>query len=361
MERTAQAVQTDHPTSHRRIKTGLIGCGNIGPAHAEALAALPRSEFHACCDTDAARAHALARRFDVPHACHSLDDLLASGVEALMVCTPHPSHEAIVTRAAEAGVHVLCEKPISVHLDEADRMIAAAERAGITFGVVFMRRFWPAAQRARKAIDAGSIGWPTLGICQSLLWRPERYFTADAWRGKWETEGGGVLMNQAVHMVDMLQWLMSSPVVEVYGKYAQLAHGDYLEVEDHAVATLVFASGALGIIQAATSIEPDFGYRVTVHGSNGATIGILERPEGSQGINDIWTLPDSGDERLQWEQEERDRPGFPGFHLLQIEDFLDAIIEGRQPAVTGVEARKSLAIIQAIYASSRTGLPVRFE
>jgi predicted dehydrogenase len=346
-------------SASRRLKTGIIGCGNIAPAHAQALAVLPQSEFWACADVDGAKAASLASEYNVRHCCATLDELLASGIEALMVCTPHKSHEAIVTRAAEAGVHVLCEKPISVELAEADRMIAAADAAGITFGVVFMRRFWPAAQRIHQAIISGAIGLPTFGMCQALLWRPESYFAQAEWRGTWAGEGGGVLMNQAVHVIDMLQWFMGS-VTEVYGKYDTLVHGDYIDVEDTVAATLTFASGALGLVQAITTVDPQLGYRVSVHGSRGASLSVWENPEGTQGFNDVWTFDPTGEQRARWEQEERDQPGFPAFHILQIEDFLQSIIEGREPAVTGAEARKSLAIVEAIYESSRTGQPIRF-
>ncbi|MEZ4500555.1 MAG: Gfo/Idh/MocA family oxidoreductase [Thermomicrobiales bacterium] len=343
----------------RRIKTGLIGCGSIGPAHAQALAKLPQSDFIACADSDQSRATALAAEYGVA-SYSSLDELLDAGIEALMVCTPHKSHEAIVTRAAAAGVHVLCEKPISVELDAADRMIAATDAAGVTFGVVFMRRFWPAAQRIHRAIEAGEIGYPSLGMCQTLLWRPELYFALGAWRGTWVGEGGGVLINQAVHVIDMLQWFMG-PITEVYGKYATLVHGDYIDVEDTVAATLTCASGGLAIIQAATTVNPQLGFRVSVHGSNGSSLSVWEHPEGTQGYNDIWSLDPTDELRQSWETAELNQPGFPGFHTLQIEDFLQAILEGRDPAVTGREARKSLAIIQAIYTSSRTGQPVRLD
>ncbi|CAN5733071.1 Gfo/Idh/MocA family oxidoreductase [soil metagenome] len=342
----------------RKIKTGLIGCGNIAPMHADALSLLPESEFLAVCDADSSRSNSLATKYSVPEAHGSLTDLLGSGIDALLVCTPHPAHESIVIQAAEAGVHVLCEKPIAVQLDQADRMIEAADRAGVNFGVIFQRRFWPAAQRIRTAIDDGSIGFPTLGLSQTYLWRPKSYFAMDEWRGKWETEGGGVLMNQAVHMIDMLQWYMG-PVTEVYGKHVTLVHQDYIDVEDTAVATLVFESGALGLIQATTTVKPDFGFRVSIHGSNGTTLSVWEHPEGNQGINDTWTLDATGEQPKAWEAEEGGQSMYPTFHRLQIEDFLRSIIEQRPPAVTGAEARKSLAIILAIYESSRSGKPVR--
>lgn len=343
----------------RKVRTGLVGCGKIATIHAMALNTLEQSEFVACCDTDERRAREFAERYRVQHVFADVKSLLRSGVvEAALVCTPHPAHAPVVLAAAEAGVHVLCEKPISVSLDEADRMVEAAERAGIKFGVIFQRRFWPAAQRIRKAIDGGRLGKPTLGECAVRLWRSSDYFASDPWRGKWATEGGGVLMNQAVHAVDLFQWFMG-PAVEVFGRYATLRHGAYIDVEDTAVATVVFASGALGIIQAASTFNPGFGFRVAIHGDRGATVSVWENPEGDQGINDVWTVPGEEAFRPVWEWEEKGKPGFPLFHVLQIQDFLQAILDDRPPAVTGTEGRKSLEIILAIYESSRTGMPVQ--
>jgi UDP-N-acetyl-2-amino-2-deoxyglucuronate dehydrogenase len=310
---------------------------------------------------DEARARAMSGQYDVPNIYTDAEKMLNSGtVDAVCVCTPHPSHAPLVVAAAAAGVHVICEKPMTTRLTDADRMIEAAERAGITFGVIFQRRFWPAAQRIRRAIDSGQLGWPTTGECICHIWRPRAYFERDAWRGTWANEGGGALMNQAVHMVDMFQWFMSSPVVEVVGRYGTLIHGDYIDVEDTAVATVKFASGALGIISAATTVTPDLGFRVAVHGSNGATASVWEMPEGKEGVNDIWTIPGETEYVPVWEGMAERTPGFPSFHTMQIRDFVQAIAEGRPPAVTGAEARKALEIILAIYHSSRTGKPMNF-
>jgi predicted dehydrogenase len=342
----------------RVVRTGLIGCGNIGPTHAAALAALPESEFVAICDMDEGRARKLAADYDVLRVFTDMHELFRSGaVDAICVCTPHPSHAAIVSAAAEAGVHVLCEKPISASLADADAMIEAADRAGITFGVIFQRRFWPAAQRIRRAIDEGRLGKLTLGECTVLIWRSPEYFGSAAWRGKWATEGGGVLMNQAVHAIDQFQWFLG-PAVEVYGRYATQRHGDVIDVEDTAVATVVFANGALGANTAASTVDPGFGFRVAVHGDNGATASVWENPEGVEGINDVWTVPGPDDEHAAVAAQEPGHPGFPGFHQQQIQDFLQAILDGRPPAVTGAEGRKALELILAIYESSRTGKPV---
>lgn len=347
--------------SERMLRVGIIGCGNIARTHAEAVAATPTAALAACCDADLARAQALATEFGAEIATDSLDDFFAKGqLDAALVCTPHPVHERLVVACAGAGVNVLCEKPIAIRLEEADRMIEATDAAGVAFGVIFQRRFWPAAQRIRRAIDDGLLGKLTFGSSYSHLWRPESYFASDSWRGKWETEGGGVMMNQAVHMVDMLQWYMG-PAAEVYGRIATLRHGAYIDVEDTVAATVVFETGALGSIEAFTTIQPDYGFRVIVRGDNGATASLQETPEGTQGVNDLWTFEPGAGARAAWEATEIGRPGFPEFHQLQIAEFLDAIRAGRAPAVTGRDARNSLAIILGIYESSRSGMPVQLR
>lgn len=342
-----------------KLRVGLVGCGSIGQRHAAALAAIDRVDFAACCDVAEDKARATAERFGVAQVYGDLGTLLASGrVDAVSICTPHPQHAPCLIAAAEAGIHAIVEKPLSTDLGEADRMVEAADRAGITFATIFQRRFFPAAQRIRKAIDEGRLGRVTMGECFARLGRDRAYFARDAWRGKWDTEGGGSLMNQAVHVIDMLQWYMG-PVEEVYGRWATLKHGEYIEVEDTAVATLSFAGGALGIIEATTTYDPPFGFRVAVHGTSGATVSLLEQPELTQAANDVWTFSGEEDQRAAWEREEKGRPGFPEFHRLQLEDFAGAVLDGRAPAVTGVEGRKSLEIIQAIYESERSRRPVQ--
>jgi predicted dehydrogenase len=342
----------------RKVRVGIVGCGKIAVTHAAALDALDEADFVACCDRDIDRARQMAAAHNVPHVFGDAAELFGSGlIDAALVCTPHPAHEPVVVAAAKAGVHVLCEKPISTSLAEADRMIAAADAGNIKFGVIFQRRFWPSSQRIRKAIDEGKLGKLTLGECIVRIWRPRDYFESDPWRGKWATEGGGVLMNQAVHSIDHFQWFMGR-ATEVIGRFATLRHGDYIDVEDTAVALVKFENGALGVIEAASTVEPNIGFRVSVHGERGATVSTWENPEGVLGVNDVWSIP--GEEHLRevWEAEDRGKPGFPLYHELQIQDFLQAILDDRSPAVTGRDARNSLEIILAIYESSRTGLPV---
>ena len=223
-----------------RIRTAIVGCGKVGHIHASALASLPESKFVAVCDRNEDRARAFAGTYGA-QACSGLGKMLDQcAVEALMVCTPHPLHAEAVLCAAQHGVHTLVEKPMAASLSDCDQMIEAAERASIKLGVISQRRFYEPVVRMKKAIDAGKIGKPVLGSVIMLSWRDQAYYESDPWRGKWDTEGGGVLVNQSPHLLDILQWLMG-PIEEISGYWANLNH-PFIEVEDTSVAMLRFSS-----------------------------------------------------------------------------------------------------------------------
>ncbi|KSZ56409.1 oxidoreductase [Rhodococcus pyridinivorans KG-16] len=346
------------------LRVGIVGCGRIADNHVRALQQSPGVEVVGCADADPDRAGTFAGRHGIAHAAGSAEELFALGLDACTVCTPHPVHEQIVVAAAEAGIHVLCEKPIAVSVAAADRMIAAADRAGIVFGVLFQRRFWPAARRIKTAIDEGRLGMPVLGEVSALLHRPSSYYSADAWRGRWDTDGGGVLMTQAVHQIDLLQWFMGEPV-SVTGSIGTRFHGDHIETEDTASAVVTFASGGTATINATTGVNHNLGNRVTVIGTTGAVASVLEFPEGREGINELWTVPGELAMSTPYDSAtpvnldvEDINAGLTDFHTLQVQDFADAVRTGRPPAVTGRDARTSLAVIEAIYESARTGRPV---
>lgn len=365
------------------LRVGIAGGGAIFRNHLEAYRAADEAgreagqgvEVVALCDIDAERAGLLAAANGIGHAFGSVSEMLAwrgadgRGIDVISVCTPHPTHEAVVIEAAAAGVHVLCEKPIAIDLAAAERMVAACERAGVTFGVLFQRRFWPAAQRIRAAIDDGTLGTPILGHCSVLLHREPEYYSATAWRGTWASDGGGVLMTQGIHYIDLLQWFLGE-VVEVHGHTGTFVHGEHIEVEDSAVATLRFASGALATLHASTAVTPSLGVQIRVTGSTGASAQLTEFPEGTDGRVDIWAAGDrvvTAPEGPTWPSSAApnvDLATINGalipWHRAQVADFVDAVRTGAAPAVTGEEAMKSLRILLAVYESSRTGAPVRF-
>lgn len=355
-----------------RVGTALIGCGKAGAIHAQALCGLPESRFVAVCDADRTRSQTFAERYGVRAYVDAEAMLHAPNVQMVSICTPHPTHARLAVAAARAGVHVLLEKPMAASLRDCDLAIAAAEESGVKLGVVSQRRFYEPVQRVKRAIAEGKIGKPILATLVVMGWRDAAYYRLDAWRGKWETEGGGVLVNQTPHQLDLLQWFMG-PIEELFGYWDNLNHPT-IEVEDTAVAVLRFESGALGTILVSNSQRPGFGAKIHVHGENGASVGV--QTDGSSPfiagvtetveppINDVWTVP--GEEHLlaQWQAEDRDRAQaldvMSHYHELQIQDFLRAIIEDREPVVNGREGRKHVEIFTAIYRSQRDRKPVKF-
>jgi predicted dehydrogenase len=355
----------------RTLRTGLVGCGKVGQIHAAALQSLPESAFVAACDSDPTRAAAFAER----HGVRPFSDVGAmiaeAGVEAITVCTPHPLHAAPVLQAAAAGVHALVEKPLAASLADCDAMLAASCKAGTTLGVVSQRRFYEAVRRVKDAIDAGKIGRPVLGVFQMYSWRDEAYYRSDPWRGKWATEGGGVLVNQSPHQLDLLRWFLGE-AEEVSGCWANFNHPS-VEVEDTALAIIRFRGGGLGSVVTSLAQRPGIFTKVHVHGSNGASVGV-ETDRGATFVagvsevaepplNDLWTVP--GEEHLLAAFQAEDRARFAQvhatthYHALQIQDFLRAVLEGRPPLVTGEDGRAVVELFTAVYRSDRERRPIR--
>lgn len=356
---TPPSVTSHHPSPP-------AGCGAISRNHLEAFRSVDDAEIVGVCDIDPARARATAHDWGIPNAVDTVAALLALDLDIVSVCTPHPTHEDVVLQAAAAGVHVLCEKPLAVELESADRMVKACDDAGVQLGVLFQRRFWPAAERIRAAIDDGTLGRPIMGQCSVMLHRGPEYYSRDAWRGTWANDGGGVLMTQAIHYIDLLQWFMGD-VAEVYGRINTYKHGDHIEVEDSATAVITFTSGAMATLEASTAVSPSLGVQVRITGETGASASVTEFPEGSDGRVDLWAV----------EGKVTTEPAYPEgvepnvdlgtingqlipHHAAQVRDFVRAIREGGEPAITGRDATRALQILLAAYESSRTGSPVRF-
>jgi predicted dehydrogenase len=274
--------------------------------------------------------------------------------------------------AFEAGSHVLVEKPLASSLQDCDVMIEAARKNNLKLGVISQRRFYPPTLRVKQAIDDGKIGKPVMCTLNMLGWRDKTYYDSDQWRGSWELEGGGVMVNQAPHQLDLFCWLMG-PINEVYGHWANLNH-PYIEVDDTALAIVKFRSGAIGNIIVSNSQKPGIFGKIQVHGENGASVGvqteggamfiagmspILEPP-----VNDLWTIPGEEDllEEFTKEDEELFEKVDPTVHFirLQIEEYLDALADGREPMVNGEEGRSTVELFTAIYRSTRDNKPVKF-
>lgn len=358
--------------TQRKIKTAIIGCGKVSHLHAAALQQGKNTELTAIYSRSLGKAQEFAAKYGIL-AYDDIEKMISeAGVESVVVCTPHPFHADAVIKAARAGANCLVEKPLASSLQDCDAMIQACKENKVKLGVVSQRRFYAPVQRLRKAIDEGKIGSPALGTIQMLGWRDKAYYDSDEWRGTWKMEGGGVLVNQAPHQLDIFQWLMG-PIDEVYGVWRNLNH-PYIEVEDTAVAILKFKNGAIGNIVVSNSQKPGIFGKVHVHGSNGASVGvqtdggamfiagmssIAEPP-----VNDLWTVP--GEETLLdgWKKEDSDFfnsiNAMEYYMKLQNEDFADAIQNDRKPLVSGEDGRVTVELFTAIYRSTRDNQPVKF-
>src|SRR5438874_7462710 len=288
-----------------RLRFSIVGTGGIANTHAAGLAALAAdAELVACCDAVPGRAAAFAERWSIPRHFDSARAMLdAGGLDVVCVCTPHPQHAEPLILAAERGIHGVVEKPFTARLEDADRVLEAADKHGTFISTMSQRRWFPAAQRIRQAIDEGKMGEGlVLGESFCEMWRDEAYYRKDAWRGRWDTEGGGVLMNQAPHNIDFLLWYMG-PAEEIFGYWSNINH-PYVEIEDNAVAVIRFRSGALGILKGTLSMNPERRlHGVSLVGDSGATVSLdcwsvdeSERRSSNGpfdvGSNDIWTVRD---------------------------------------------------------------------
>ncbi len=356
----------------KKYNIAILGCGKVAHLHAQAIKNLPNAQLAAVWS----RTRQTAVDFASQHGTEAFDTIpeMAKNqqIDLAIVCTPHPFHREPAIAAAREGIHVLAEKPLASTLEDCDAMINACNNSGVHLGVISQRRWYAPVKRVKEAIQAGKIGKPVFGTINMLGWRDKNYYDTDAWRGTWKMEGGGVLVNQAPHQLDILLWYMGE-IDEVYGLWKNLNH-PYIEVEDTAVAIVKFKSGGIGNIIVSNSQKPGIYGKVQVHGENGASVGVqtdggamfvagmsnvLEPP-----VNDLWTVP--GEEKLleKWVQEDSglfnsiDPTVF--YMERQIEDFLNALDSGNQPLVTGEDGRKTVELFTAIYRSTRDNKPVKF-
>lgn len=354
-----------------KVKTGIIGCGKGAHLHAQALKNLPESTFTAVYSRTLAKAEAFAAQYGVK-ACSDIEELARAGVEAVIICTPHPAHAETAVKAAQAGMHVLVEKPLASSLEDCDAIINAAKDYQVKLGTICQRRFYPPSMRIKQAIDAGKIGRPILGTVNMLGWRDAAYYQSDPWRGSWQGEGGGVLVNQAPHQLDLLLWYMG-PVEEVFGYWSNLNHS-YIEVEDTAIAVIKFKNGGLGNVIVTNSVNPALYGKVHVHGENGASIGV-QTDGGAMFIagmssitepplNDLWTVDGETEMLEQWKREDTEFfnriDPMVYFHERQVEDFLRAIINGTKPLIDGEEGRRTVELFTGIYRAQRDRVSIKF-
>jgi predicted dehydrogenase len=342
------------------IGFGLIGCGMIANFHARAVADIRGASVVGCYDTVPAAADRLAQTIGCT-AYHDLRAMLDNPrIDVVTIGTPSGAHLEPALAAAAAGKHVIVEKPMEITLDRCDQMIKACAQAGVVLSTIFPSRFHESSQLMKTAVDRGRFGRLTIGDAYVKWYRTQQYYDSGAWRGTWKLDGGGALMNQAIHSVDLLSWLMG-PVQDLSARFALLAH-ERIEVEDVALATLRFQNGALGVIEATTAAYPGALKRIEIHGSEGSA--VLQEEEIS-----TWSFarPTKADAKLLERMAGKTKTGGGAAdpaaighhgHANQFKEVLQAIRTGGKPLIDGPEGRKSVEIILAIYKAAETGRTV---
>ncbi len=336
---------------------GIVGCGMIANFHVAALKEIPNAKLVAVNDVSEASAKRLGEQEGVAWYTE-LDKMLArDDIDVVSICTPSGFHGPAAIAAADAGKHVVVEKPLEITLAKCDAVIEAAERNGVKLCGVFPSRFHECNQVIKAAVEAGRLGRPTLASVYNKWWRTQEYYDKGGWRGTWRLDGGGALMNQGIHAIDLLLWIMGD-VESVQAFSGALAH-ERIEVEDTAAACLRFANGALGVIEGATSTYPGMLKRMELCGDKGTIIASEE---------DIlmWSFADEqpDDERIRKEFARRGRTGGGAGdpaaishegHMRQLQDMLRAIETDSAPLVDGREARRAVELILAIYLAAKEG------
>jgi UDP-N-acetyl-2-amino-2-deoxyglucuronate dehydrogenase len=349
-----------------KLRFGIIGSGVIGPTHAQAIGMQPDAELVAVTDVVPEKAQKLAEKFSVTPYQDAREMLAQERLDIVDVCTPSGTHGEYAIKAMRVGCHVIVEKPMEITLAKIDEMLRVQQETGRKLAVISQHRFDPASQQVHHLLEERAFGKLVLGNASIPWWRSQQYYDSGAWRGTWRLDGGGVLMNQSIHSIDLLHWLMG-PVRSIYAYTDTLIHR--METEDAAVAVLRFVNGAMGTIVATTDAYPGVGTRIEIYGDRGSALiendklGYLHlaRDEKEE-VGPYGGAP----QKSRPEDHATTGASDPAAiaidtHVKQIADMIRAVRENGTPLLDGYGARHPIEIILGIYESARIGKEVRLS
>ncbi|QHE53033.1 Gfo/Idh/MocA family protein [Pontibacillus sp. HMF3514] len=330
-----------------KTRFAVVGCGTISEAHLKSIEHVPEAELVAVCDIKPTLAEEKGKLYGV-NAYSSLEELLKQdNIDVVNICTPSSLHPEQTKLAAKAGKHVFVEKPMAIQIKDVEDMIQVCKENHVHLATVFPRRMSPQANYARELIQSGKLGKLSLCSAYMKIYRSQEYYDSAGWRGTWEYDGGGAMMNQGIHTIDLLQWL-AGPVSSLYGKSRTLLRD--IEVEDTAASLLEFEHGAIGVMEMTTTAHINETVRIEILGENGTLIYIND---------EITTLKMNGQDIELPEFESFSV--FPDGHRIQIQDMAQAVREGRKPMITGEDGKHSLDLILGTYESSRENKELHFN
>ena len=341
----------------KKLKIGIIGIGTIADVHAQAIKASKNMELLSAFSRNQEKARLFGEKYDI--LCYTdwnkfIED---PELDVVSICTPNGIHLDYGEKAANAKKHVIVEKPIEVTLERAQKLIDLCNNNDVQLAIIYQSRFMDNMTELKDFIDNNGLGKLFMGDASIKWYRSQAYYDSGAWRGTLDLDGGGVLINQAIHTVDLLQWLMGD-VATIFGQTDTFTHN--LEGEDNAIATLRYKNGAIGVIQASTSVQPSQSRRIEIHGEKGSvlidgdTIKISMTEDNPTKDNTQNEPPGSGSSSPM-----------DGFsfepHKRQFEAIAEAIQNNKTPPVSGVESLKSLAIVLGVYESARTNTIIQLD
>lgn len=335
------------------LRFGVVGCGVIGKIHADVICGIPDAILSGVSDVNPALCGNLAERYSCYSYENYMDMLKRDDIDAIAVCLPSGMHHWAVTTAARAGKHVIVEKPVEIDLNKAEEMLEICEKYGVKLSVIFQHRFDDAVQAVKRSVDNNDMGNLFMGSSRTIWYREPEYYSGSPWRGTWKLDGGGALINQSIHYIDLLLYIMG-PVESVNGKCRTLFHKS-IEVEDTGIATLQFKSGAIGTVEGTTIAYPGLFTELSIYGEKGTAVIKNDKLE-------FYKLKNGEKLELNELLQKEDEAGTgrskaeelaASSHRKQYDDFIDAIRNNREPLVTGKEGIRSLAVIKAIYESSK--------
>ncbi|MEI4768655.1 Gfo/Idh/MocA family oxidoreductase [Psychrobacillus sp. FJAT-51614] len=340
---------------NKMLYFGVVGSGSITETHIKSIQKVPNAEVIAIFSRNKETSEKWGKQYNIQVYSDYEEFLGNDKMDIVTILTPSGTHADLGILAAKKGKHVIVEKPIDTSLNKTNELIHVCREANVTLSCIFQHRFDDGIVDIKNAMDLGKFGQLNFGAARTTWYRSQEYYDSGAWRGTWELDGGGALMNQSIHYIDLLLYLMG-PVEEVHAYCATRAH-ERIEVEDIAVASLKFKSGALGLIEGNTAAYPGYSATLDIFGNDGSV--IIENDEvkewnfknGNQytkALREVVKTSASSNKMASFES-----------HKKQYQDIVHAISEKRDPLVTGEEARKSLELILAIYESARSGRPVK--
>ncbi|WJH34594.1 Gfo/Idh/MocA family oxidoreductase [Paenibacillus sp. CC-CFT747] len=334
----------------KKYKAGIIGCGNIFPMHAASIQLSDIAEVEAVCDVKEDRAKNSAAKYNCNYYTDYEEMLEKADIDVVHICTPHYNHADIAIAAANKGKHVLTEKPMSISIEQAKEMVEACERNGVTLGVIFQNRYNPGSQLIKNAIQDGSLG-QILGAKCSVTWkRTDDYYKKSDWKGTWSKEGGGVLIDQAIHTMDLMRWFVGEDIEYVDAQIANRAH-EKIEVEDSAEGVIKFTNGVFAGFFAINYYSYDAPVEIEIHGVKGIAKMVADRATITYNDGTEITRDKNPNEVIDYGEGVKIYWGVS--HSKQIRDYYYSLQAGKAPYIDGREAMKTQEMIAAVYQSGK--------